>query len=244
MDLDHVDAKLFAGLAKVQQKLEQPSKDSIVDTGKYKYKFATLNEVIASVQMAEAETGISFSQNVNSNEDGSQSVTTMIFHEGGGFIIFDPVTINAAKKAQDTGSAISYARRYSLQTAFGIAAEEDDDGQIANNNYQQPQNNQQRRQQANQAASDDQKEIERMRKNYEYQVKRTLTLIDEVSKMSKTSPANVQLEAFKQANIDPDKVQQWKTQGLALKEFQLIQASLIQIRNMWNRENIQKADAK
>lgn len=267
MDLEHTDSKLFAGLAKVQQKLEQPSKDSFVDAGKYKYKFATLNEVIGAVQIAEAETGVSFSQNVTSNEDGSQSVTTMIFHEGGGFIVFDPVTIYATKKAQDAGSAISYARRYSLQTAFGIAAEEDDDGQIANDNYKPQQNNngyqrpnsqgysnnnqrnngrQQgnpRQPQANQAASNDQAEIDKKIKQYQDQVAKTIKLINDVSRLTETSVNSVEREAFGRAKLNLDELQEWRKKGMTIEGFMKLQLAIIEIRNEWNKA-IQGAGAK
>lgn len=267
MDLEHTDSKLFAGLAKVQQKLEQPSKDSVVDAGKYKYKFATLNEVIGAVQIAEAETGVSFSQNVNSNEDGSQSVTTMIFHEGGGFIVFDPVTIYATKKAQDAGSAISYARRYSLQTAFGIAAEEDDDGQIANDNYKPQQNNNgyqrpnsqgysnnnqrnngrqqgnSRQSQANQAASNDQAEIDKKIKQYQDQVAKTIKLINDVSRLTETSVNSVEREAFGRAKLNLDELQEWRKKGMTIEGFMKLQLAIIEIRNEWNKA-IRGAGAK
>ncbi len=40
-------------------------------------------------------------------------------------------------KPHDVGSYMTYARRYSLSAAFGLASDEDDDGNHANNTTEQ-----------------------------------------------------------------------------------------------------------
>lgn len=145
MDLSNATDKLFKGLSTAQQQMEQPTKDGEANAGSYTYKYATLTSVINAVKKAIKGTGIGYTQNIVVN-DGAVSVSTIVFHETGANLVFDPVIIGSTKRAQDIGSAISYARRYSLQTAFAIAAEEDDDGQRANNGYSDQKQSQQRNQ--------------------------------------------------------------------------------------------------
>lgn len=254
MDFEHSDGKLFAGLAKVQRSIEQPAKDSKVSAGSYSYSFATLNAVIATIQMAEDSTGIGFTQNINSNDDGSQSVTTIIYHESGSYVVFDPVTINATKKAQDAGSAISYARRYSLQTAFGIAAEEDDDGKIANDGYQQ--NNQQRQQprnngyqrqsnrtnqrqqgQVNQAAANAQRELAKQQKEDQIATERIKGLVTEIANSLKVSEDSVRKEAVQNANINVQPGMKWSQ-----VDYTKVTAQLLTMRNALTGNNIKSKE--
>lgn len=272
MDLEHADGKLFAGLVKAQQKLEQPTKDGKAEIksqrgSSYGYEFATLSIIIAAVNVASEGAGIGWTQNVLSKDSGDQAIETIVFHESGSYMVFDPVVIGATKKAQDAGSAISYARRYSLQTAFGIAAEEDDDGQIANDNYKPQQNNngyqrpnsqgysnnnqrnngrQQgnpRQPQANQAASNDQAEIDKKIKQYQDQVAKTIKLINDVSRLTETSVNSVEREAFGRAKLNLDELQEWRKKGMTIEGFMKLQLAIIEIRNEWNKA-IRGAGAK
>jgi hypothetical protein len=55
-------------------------------------------------------------------------VETRIHHKAGHVEIFGPVLIRVVGDAKAAGSAITYARRYALCAALGIAPDEDDDG--------------------------------------------------------------------------------------------------------------------
>ena len=58
-------------------------------------------------------------------------VETMLIHESGQELSFGRLFVPATKQdAQGYGSALSYAKRYSLQAGLGIASE-DDDGNAA-----------------------------------------------------------------------------------------------------------------
>ena len=121
---------ISAALAKFQQKVKNPKKD----TEGYGYKYATLDSVIASVKEAMEGVGLSFSQEVGF-EGEMITVTTHVFHNSGQFISYGPICLpkDSGKKMSDVqaaGSAITYARRYSLSAAFGIASEEDDDATL------------------------------------------------------------------------------------------------------------------
>ncbi|QLE63987.1 phage single-strand DNA binding protein [Furfurilactobacillus rossiae] len=144
--------KLIIAMGKLQSNLEQPSKSKTAGKkgDSFTYNYADLTQVIAAIDKARDGTGITYLQ--NPHIDGGQvSVSTVIYHESGQFIQFDPVTLTTGTRPQDVGSALTYARRYSLQTAFGVAAEEDDDAQLANNDAPSQQQRPRRSQQSQRA---------------------------------------------------------------------------------------------
>src|SRR5690625_3571571 len=74
-------------------------------------------------------------------EVGVVKMTTSIIHSSGAKLDFPPMIFKAGGNTpQNIGSAITYARRYSIASILGIAGkEEDDDGNHASHQYQQPQ---------------------------------------------------------------------------------------------------------
>lgn len=118
--------ELFGAMAKFRSQLVQPAKDS--KNPYFKSDYVSLEGVMNAVDKAINGTGLSYIQEVTSDES-TVSVSTVILHESGQFLEQEPLTIPASKKdAQGFGSSNTYARRYSLETAFGISAEIDDDG--------------------------------------------------------------------------------------------------------------------
>jgi hypothetical protein len=99
-----------------------------------KSKYAPLSEVINTVRPILAKYGLSFYQDVAS-EDDKVKVTTTLFHESGEYLESSPLYIPGSRgagkpaDAQGIGSAASYAKRYQLQAVCGVAAEEDTDGE-------------------------------------------------------------------------------------------------------------------
>ena len=63
--------------------------------------------------------------------DGASTLTTMLIHESGEFISDTQPLLLDKNNSQGQGSAITYARRYSVASMLGIVAEEDDDGNRA-----------------------------------------------------------------------------------------------------------------
>ena len=95
----------------------------------FKSKYANLEEVIQVVKSAFADNGLSFVQ-FPVSEEGHAGVETIIMHESGEFIANQFLLKCAKGDPQGMGSAITYARRYGLQSACGIPSE-DDDGNAA-----------------------------------------------------------------------------------------------------------------
>jgi hypothetical protein len=76
------------------------------------------------------DNGIALTQHTH-HAEGGVCVETILIHESGEELSFGKLFVPCTKQdAQGYGSAITYARRYQLQTALGIAPE-DDDGNAA-----------------------------------------------------------------------------------------------------------------
>ena len=96
----------------------------------FRSKYADLPSVIAAIKPALARHGLAFWQVCEPSDDGVV-VETVLLHVSGEERSLGKLFVPANKKdAQGFGSAQTYARRYSLQTAFGVPAE-DDDGNAA-----------------------------------------------------------------------------------------------------------------
>ena len=100
----------------------------------FRSKYAKLENCIEAVIDALNDNGIMLMQQTRACEDGVIVETTFI-HESGEMLSGGILHVPAAKHdPQGYGSALTYARRYSLQAACGIAPE-DDDGEASMKAY-------------------------------------------------------------------------------------------------------------
>ena len=96
----------------------------------FKSKYADLSACIEAVIDALNANGIGMMQKLYENATGV-SVETIFLHESGETLECGVLHVPASKQdPQGYGSALTYARRYSLMSACGIAPE-DDDGNMA-----------------------------------------------------------------------------------------------------------------
>ena len=115
------------------------STDETANAGSRTYKYLNLSTLLKHIKPIFEKYDIAFSQKVtfNSPGDGRQilgTVETVIFDENEQqtvcsypfFVTGDP---------QQVGSAITYARRYSLTTVLGIFPDKDDDGGYAKQKF-------------------------------------------------------------------------------------------------------------
>lgn len=115
------------------------STDETANAGSRTYKYLNLATLLKNIKPIFEKHGIAFSQKVTFDGpgDGRQiigTVETIIFDENEQqtvceypfFVTGDP---------QQVGSAITYARRYSLTTVLGIFPDKDDDGGYAKQRY-------------------------------------------------------------------------------------------------------------
>lgn len=122
-------ADLAKALSVAQSQIQPPGKHETANVGAYKYRYADLAGCWDAIRKPLSDNGLSVVQlpTTNGNE---VTVESTLFHESGQWIS-NSLTLHCAKPdAQGVGSAITYARRYSLMAITGIAPE-DDDGQKA-----------------------------------------------------------------------------------------------------------------
>ena len=120
--------QIFAALVKAQKAFGPALKDRTNPA--FKSKYADLGACIDAVIGALLDAGIAMVQKQHPH-DGGVCVETVFLHESGESYSAGLLTVPAAKQdPQGYGSALTYARRYSLMAACGIAPE-DDDGNAA-----------------------------------------------------------------------------------------------------------------
>lgn len=99
----------------------------------FRSKYADLGACLEAVEDALLSNGIAMIQQTFEDPTGV-TVETVFLHESGEELRGGKLHVPASKQdPQGYGSALTYARRYSLMTACGIAAE-DDDGNAARGN--------------------------------------------------------------------------------------------------------------
>ncbi len=92
----------------------------------FKSKYADLSACVEAVIDALNDNGIALIQQCHESANGV-IVETMFIHESGETLSCGSLHVPAAKQdPQGYGSALTYARRYSLMAACGIAPEDDD----------------------------------------------------------------------------------------------------------------------
>jgi hypothetical protein len=120
--------KLAEALAKAQGEIKGAAKDST--NPHYRSKYADLASVWDACRAALTKNGLSVVQLPDTTADGVFLHTTLAHSSGQWMRGTMPV-----RPVQDTpqglGSALTYARRYSLAAMVGVAPDDDDDGNAA-----------------------------------------------------------------------------------------------------------------
>lgn len=110
------------------------------------YKYLSLSTLLQRVKPVFAQHGIMFRQEVvNTPGDAGKmqlgEVRTIVFDADGNDIQVGAYPFVVSADPQAIGSAVTYARRYSLYAALGIFPEKDDDGAAASAYSTQPHDN-------------------------------------------------------------------------------------------------------
>lgn len=122
--------KLAEALSQAQSEFTCAIKDT--ENPYFKAKYADITSVFDACRQQLAKHGLSVCQPLTFTEEGKPIVETILMHTSGewisGQLLLNPVKLDP----QGTGSAITYGRRFSLESMLGIAREEaDDDGNAA-----------------------------------------------------------------------------------------------------------------
>ncbi len=117
-------AELAAALAKAQAAMG-PAIINRVGGPPAKNRYADLSSVFNAIKPLH-DNGLAITQSTQFR-DGAFLLRTTLRHVSGQWVAADyPLPLNA--KPQEIGSALTYARRYSISALTGVVADEDDDG--------------------------------------------------------------------------------------------------------------------
>lgn len=120
-------AEALIAFAQALTSVENVTKTQTADTGKYKYRYADLGDVLDECKRACSNFGLSITQNGTCDPNGMLAVSTTVIHAPSGqWVSFPSMMLRMPSDAQALGSALTYLRRYALLTIFGIAPDDDD----------------------------------------------------------------------------------------------------------------------
>ena len=116
-------SELAAALAKAQGMMENAVMNRV--NPHFKSKYADLAAIFDAARKPLSTNGLAIVQTI-----GDGVLHTRLLHTSGQWIASEhPLPMSG--KPQEIGSALTYARRYSLSALIGIAADEDDDANAA-----------------------------------------------------------------------------------------------------------------
>ncbi len=116
--------KLAAALAKAQGEMRPAKKNR--ENPYFKSSYADLEATIEATREPFSNNGLSFVHVPIIGPDGRVVLRGMLLHSSGQYLTGQYPITPVKNDPQGLGSAISYARRYSLQAMAGIATEDDD----------------------------------------------------------------------------------------------------------------------
>lgn len=169
-------ATIAKALAAAQTAMKNPEKNSF--NPHFRSKYANLADVRDAVMAHLGKQGLSLVQLPTELDDGP-ALTSILMHESGEWIE-TTLKLRATKNdPQSVGSALTYARRYALQSIAGVAAEDDDDGNAGSTpESDRPQANPKQPGTAPQQTPPDRDLVDKFMKRYDgCRVKREVTAI-------------------------------------------------------------------
>jgi len=116
---------MAAALVAALGELDELPRDKTAKLGAYSYSYTDLGSVLGYVRPILKQHGLAMLTPLTC--DG-QTVTVLpsIIHESGARLDFPPFSLPAGRTPQETGSAATYARRYSVLAVLNLATEDDD----------------------------------------------------------------------------------------------------------------------
>ena len=122
---------LAAAFAAALAEMPSPTLDK-TNTAYGKFRYASIGSYIETCRPHLAKFGLAMATDYEPMPDGNLMCWTVIRDETGETIRLAPVPVRVdLAKPQATGSAMTYARRYSISAALGVVGDEDDDGNAA-----------------------------------------------------------------------------------------------------------------
>lgn len=122
--------ELFTALSKAQAEFKVAERDA--ENPYFKSKYADFESIVSSCRPALSKNGLSFIQITSIKDDKSLILITRLCHLSGEYIESEYPIEPVKRDPQALGSALTYAKRYSLAALIGVVtSEEDDDAEAA-----------------------------------------------------------------------------------------------------------------
>jgi len=119
---------LAEALAAAQLEITDPQKDSV--NPHFRSRYADLATVLKTVRPVLAKHGLALTQTTQVDEQSRLLLVTRLHWRDEELCGYYPINPTKADP-QGYGSALTYARRYTIQAIVGVAADDDDDGNAA-----------------------------------------------------------------------------------------------------------------
>lgn len=134
------NSNLNRKFAQVLNEVPNFSTDETAQAGNRTYKYLNLATLLKTIKPVFEKHGLAFTQKVTYTPGGEGrqilgTIETIIFDDTDQMTVCEyPFFVTG--DPQQVGSAITYARRYSLTTILGIFPDKDDDGRYARQQYE------------------------------------------------------------------------------------------------------------
>lgn len=128
--------EITKSLSLAQGEMRPATKDCV--NPHFKSRYASMSSVWESIREPLSKNSLAIWQDIQTIPEGI-TISTRLSHVSGQWIECGPLFIPLTKKdAQGIGSAITYAKRYSLSALLGVVADEDDDANEAQKQATEP----------------------------------------------------------------------------------------------------------
>lgn len=135
-----MENNLYTRFMKVLNEVPNFVTDETAQAGNRTYKYLNLATILKTIKPVFQKHGLAFSQRVTFDNAGEArqvigTVETIIFDDKD-LMVACSYPFFVTGDPQQVGSAITYARRYSLYAVLGIFPDKDDDGAYAKQRYE------------------------------------------------------------------------------------------------------------
>lgn len=135
-----MENNLYTRFMKVLNEVPNFVTDETAQAGNRTYKYLNLATILKTIKPVFEKHGLAFSQRVTFSNEGEArqvigTVETIIFDDKD-LMVACSYPFFVTGDPQQVGSAITYARRYSLYAVLGIFPDKDDDGAYAKQQYE------------------------------------------------------------------------------------------------------------
>lgn len=135
-----MENNLYTRFMKVLNEVPNFVTDETAQAGNRTYKYLNLATILKTIKPVFEKHGLAFSQRVTFSNEGEArqvigKVETIIFDDKD-LMVACSYPFFVTGDPQQVGSAITYARRYSLYAVLGIFPDKDDDGAYAKQRYE------------------------------------------------------------------------------------------------------------